>query len=201
MSENLDAIVIWMMFLRQYTGKSGKKQRFHLIVPAYRPMLIKDPLIFPTELYPFTIRGLVHNSRPLVWFDLPTIDNVPAGSFDLQHIGNLFNPPSEWRHAAAGVAGVATAGAGIMTAGALTVATAPAIGLLAGAIWLGGGGASMLAGAKAAERVDRMFERPNPRLIGHRQGGIPERNDFRSQPTTRRVSQNPSRGRRHGQHN
>ncbi|AEO70718.1 uncharacterized protein THITE_2132160 [Thermothielavioides terrestris NRRL 8126] len=66
-----------------FDTRSVKRARFHLIIPAYRPMLIIDPLIFPEELYPLTIRGLVHNSQPLVWFDLPTaapVVGVLAGS-------------------------------------------------------------------------------------------------------------------------
>ncbi|KAG7294410.1 hypothetical protein NEMBOFW57_004481 [Staphylotrichum longicolle] len=92
MSENLDAIVIWMLFLRRQLGDKLKKARFHLVIPAYRPMLVKDPLIFPEALYPLTIRGLVHNSKPLVWFGLPTIDGVPLHLLELHHIGNLSRP-------------------------------------------------------------------------------------------------------------
>ncbi|KAF2194015.1 hypothetical protein K469DRAFT_189668 [Zopfia rhizophila CBS 207.26] len=65
-SENLDALCLWMTFLRRYLDKHDKKVRFHLTIPAYRPMLIKDPLIFPEKLFPLTIQGLVHNSKEYV---------------------------------------------------------------------------------------------------------------------------------------
>ncbi|KAK3942412.1 hypothetical protein QBC46DRAFT_380160 [Diplogelasinospora grovesii] len=212
MSENLDAIVIWMLFLRRNLRKNAKEARFHLIVPAYRPTLIKDPLVFPGELYPFTIRGLVHNCKPLVWFDLPTIDDVPPHLFELRHIGNLSKPPSEWRKPAAAAAAVTTGGVGIAASAGLTMAAIPILGPLAplaGVICIGGTVASMMAAGERYDQVNQMFKRPAPRLLGQRrEGAAPEnsredeQDDFTYQPTTRRVSRRSRHGnnrRRRGQ--
>ncbi|KIW94570.1 uncharacterized protein Z519_04546 [Cladophialophora bantiana CBS 173.52] len=76
-SENLDPLCLWMAFLRQYIDEHDKKTRFHLIIPAYRPLVIKDPLIFPADLFPFTVQGLVHDSKAYVWLNLPTMTKPP----------------------------------------------------------------------------------------------------------------------------
>ncbi|KAL4931859.1 uncharacterized protein BDV17DRAFT_227441 [Aspergillus undulatus] len=80
LSANLDSIVVWMLFLRRHLAAKKKKVRFHLIIPAYRPMLVREPLAFPHEVYPLSIKGFIHDSKPYVWFNLPTIDDVPTNN-------------------------------------------------------------------------------------------------------------------------
>ncbi|KAK9622292.1 hypothetical protein V6Z98_006966 [Aspergillus fumigatus] len=158
MSENLDSLVVWMLFLRQHLGQKKKKTWFHLIIPAYRPMLIKEPLIFPEELYPLSITGYIHDSKPYVWFDLPTVDDVPSDQFDIRHIGNLSRPPSAWRDVA--VAGMTVGGpaltfGAVVGASALSAAAAP---IVAPAVMVAG-----LYGTFAARRA---FEGDTPRVLG-----------------------------------
>ncbi|KAK5651924.1 hypothetical protein OQA88_11583 [Cercophora sp. LCS_1] len=197
MSENLDALVTWMLFVRQRLPKKLVRARFHLVIPAYRPMLVKEPLIFPEALYPLTITGLVHNSKPLVWFDLPTVrDDVNPQLLELHHIGNLSCPPSQWQRPVAATAGVVTGGAGIAVAAVATVAAASFIGPLAGVIWLGGGGAAIAGGDAVSDQVARMFDSPAPRVLGWgaERAGVDreadEMNNFNIEPGTRRVSRN-----------
>ncbi|KID95150.1 hypothetical protein MAJ_08881, partial [Metarhizium majus ARSEF 297] len=71
MSENLDALVVWMRFMKETMSNQGTRVHIHLLVPAYRPMLIGEALTFPDCLLPLTIHGHIHNSKPYVWLNLP----------------------------------------------------------------------------------------------------------------------------------
>ncbi|KAF2455436.1 hypothetical protein BDY21DRAFT_350826 [Lineolata rhizophorae] len=74
MSENLDALSVWMRFLRVVFAERkrwGKSAIFHVLMPAYRPFVIKDPLAFCDKLQPLCLHGLVHNNAPNVRLNLP----------------------------------------------------------------------------------------------------------------------------------
>ncbi|ETS74398.1 hypothetical protein PFICI_14264 [Pestalotiopsis fici W106-1] len=79
-SNQLDAAIVYMLAAREYseraarnankTGKSKRKIRLHLLIPAYQPVLIKDPVRFPEALGDFMVHGKIHNSTPLVWINI-----------------------------------------------------------------------------------------------------------------------------------
>ncbi|KAI1840357.1 hypothetical protein JX265_000725 [Neoarthrinium moseri] len=80
-SNQLDAAVVFMLAARDYSeratrhgnklGKQHRRVKLHLLIPAYQAVVIKDPIRFPEALGDFTIHGKVHNSRPLVWINVP----------------------------------------------------------------------------------------------------------------------------------
>ncbi|KAH0536569.1 hypothetical protein FGG08_006577 [Glutinoglossum americanum] len=96
MSENLDALCTWMQFLRPLLARTiecGRDAVFHILIPAYRPLVVRAPLGFPEELRPLTIEGQIHSSAPRVWFNVP---NAEPGL--LQDVANLAQPPSQWQN-------------------------------------------------------------------------------------------------------
>ncbi|KAM3075324.1 hypothetical protein ACMFMG_007237 [Clarireedia jacksonii] len=102
MSENLHALCTWMLFMRKRLTKSGINARFHLLIPAYRPMVIRQSFVFPEELYPLTVHGHIHNSKEYVWLNLPTMQELSPDVFELSNIGNIASipkPPKLWEHA------------------------------------------------------------------------------------------------------
>ncbi|KAI9035886.1 uncharacterized protein KD926_002640 [Aspergillus affinis] len=129
LSENLDSLCAWMLFLRRHLNGKAAKARFYLVIPAYRPMLVKDPLEFPEELFPLTVRCDIHDSNPYVWLNLPTVDNLSSDLLHLDRIGNLARPPSEWEGPAVAAAALGTfllgAATTIALEGAISVAFPP----------------------------------------------------------------------------
>ncbi|KFA69093.1 hypothetical protein S40285_00069 [Stachybotrys chlorohalonatus IBT 40285] len=89
MSQNLDALVVWMRFVKKNMDKDGKKIHIHLLIPAYRPMVAGESLAFSADLMPLTIHGHVHSSMPYVWLNLPK----PSRRLQLINVGNLANVP------------------------------------------------------------------------------------------------------------
>jgi hypothetical protein len=82
-SENLDLLCLWMSYLRiaqkRYWAKRDdtklrKTLVFHLLIPAYRSLVIEDPLRFSEDLQPLFLHGMVHKGRPYVKLNLPGID-------------------------------------------------------------------------------------------------------------------------------
>jgi hypothetical protein len=74
MSENLDALCVWMQFVRMMFAKMRKAKDqpvFHILIPGYRPFAIPEPLAFPEALQPLCIHGLINNCRPYVQLNLP----------------------------------------------------------------------------------------------------------------------------------
>lgn len=79
-SNQLDAAVVFMLAAREYAeraarhaNKNGRQNRhikLHLLIPAYQPVLIKDPIRFPEALGDFVVHGKIHNSTPLVWINI-----------------------------------------------------------------------------------------------------------------------------------
>lgn len=77
MSENLDALCVWMRFIRimfTKTKELGKNTMFHILMPAYRPFVIEEPLVFSEVLQPLCIHGMIHNNMPYVQLNLPRAD-------------------------------------------------------------------------------------------------------------------------------
>lgn len=65
-SENLFALCIWIRFLRFILCESTKTKKpavevvFHILMPAYRPFEIQQPLKFSEQLQPLRIHGSSH---------------------------------------------------------------------------------------------------------------------------------------------
>ncbi|GIC92980.1 uncharacterized protein Aud_009459 [Aspergillus udagawae] len=161
LSDNLDSLCAWMLFLRQQLDEDGTQARFYILIPAYRPMVVKEPLDFPKQLFPLTVRGDIHDSKPYVWFNLPAIGNVSSDLLSLERIGNL-SSPNEWESLASVAAGVGTTWCGVLASYAVVAASGPlaplaAVGCFAGAI---------AAGRCAQEGVESMFASDGPRILG-----------------------------------
>lgn len=99
-SNQLDAAVVFMLAAREYaerTNRNGDKRKvnrrvkLHLLVPAYQPVLLKDPVRFPAALGDFAIHGKIHNSTPLVWMNVP-----PDQEANLVGIGRWQPPNQTW---------------------------------------------------------------------------------------------------------
>jgi len=76
-TNQLDSAVLYMKAVRtylnrlaEYDRKRGKPRpsvKLHLLIPAYRPLVMIDPVKFPNDLGDFEVHGKIHNSQPLVW--------------------------------------------------------------------------------------------------------------------------------------
>ncbi|KAI9372948.1 hypothetical protein BJX61DRAFT_412062 [Aspergillus egyptiacus] len=197
LSENLDSLVLWMLFLRRHMGQRNKEAWFHLIIPAYRPMLINEPVSFPEELYPLSITGYIHDSKPYVWFDLPNIDNVSPELLDIRHVGNLARPPSSWENAA--VAGTGLGGA-LLTLG-LTIGAAAASGPAAPLLAIPTCAAGLAGTMTGMFKVGGAFKDNSPRVLGQRRNtsgtlsaskvadsGVQNMEDVAIHSSTRKIS-------------
>jgi hypothetical protein len=76
-TNQLDSAVLYMKAVRAYLNqlavynkgwdKRPTSIKFHLLIPAYRPLVMIDPIKFPDDLGDFEVHGKIHNSHPLVW--------------------------------------------------------------------------------------------------------------------------------------
>lgn len=96
MSDNLDSIVAYMRFFRWYLNKKKKPKPavFHLLMPAYRTTVIRDPLEFP-DLGALVIHGEKPDENPYVWLNLPTLKDDP-GKIVLRGVRNMADGESTW---------------------------------------------------------------------------------------------------------
>ncbi|KAE8147229.1 hypothetical protein BDV25DRAFT_160801 [Aspergillus avenaceus] len=87
---DLDAMVAFMLSVRDvYSARHPRREPpfFHLLIPAYEPIIIPTPLLIPEKLHPFRIEGDIHRGNSLVWMNLPGVDEK-----FVQNIG-VFAPP------------------------------------------------------------------------------------------------------------
>ncbi|KAE8385107.1 hypothetical protein BDV23DRAFT_176520 [Aspergillus alliaceus] len=87
---DLDALVAFMSSVRDvYATRHPRRKQpfFHLVIPAYEPIIVPTPLLVPEKLHPFRIEGDIHRGTYLVWMNLPGVDESA-----IQNIG-LFQPP------------------------------------------------------------------------------------------------------------
>ncbi|PCD42228.1 hypothetical protein AU210_004758 [Fusarium oxysporum f. sp. radicis-cucumerinum] len=94
-SDNLDALVAFVRFIRKRLGKRANNAMFHLLIPSSRPMSIRDALEFP-DLGDLVIHGETHGGNNYVWVNLPTSDDYPANLL-LKHVENAVRGESEWK--------------------------------------------------------------------------------------------------------
>ncbi|OHE97151.1 hypothetical protein CORC01_07592 [Colletotrichum orchidophilum] len=148
-SQNLDALVIWMSFIKENMARQRKEIHIHLLIPAYRPMMTGESLAFPDKLMPLTIHGHIHNSMPYVWLNLPQ----PSRRLQLSGVGNLTdllrNEADNSNIPEVILGGVATAAAG-------AIAGIPA------AIAVG----SFFAGKANSGRIRPFVSDAHPRMLG-----------------------------------
>ncbi|KAL8399415.1 hypothetical protein RB596_008012 [Gaeumannomyces avenae] len=72
-------------------GKGRKPVRLHLLIPAYRHILILDPVRVPDDIGDFVMEGRIHDNRYLVVFNLPA-DHASRYTRD---VGTYRTPPRE----------------------------------------------------------------------------------------------------------
>jgi hypothetical protein len=128
---DLDTIFLLMLDNRMNLQNSneGRDVLFHLLIPAYKPLLIEPPLIIDSFLFPLEIKGHVHNSDKNVWLNLP---EVPEG-LDLPGIGNLARSEETKNGFAGLVAFSSTVGSMYLTGlglAAVEAAAVPVLGIL-----------------------------------------------------------------------
>ncbi|KAL6834740.1 hypothetical protein V8C40DRAFT_261432 [Trichoderma camerunense] len=92
-SDNLDTLCQFMQDIRtQLNAESdhGKSIVFHLLIPSWYRISIKEPLHFPESLQPFRVEGRRHKGSPLVAFNLPA---AHAGL--LNGVANVLDPKNQ----------------------------------------------------------------------------------------------------------
>ncbi|KAF9767826.1 hypothetical protein IL306_014946 [Fusarium sp. DS 682] len=94
-SDNLDALVAFVRFIRKRLGKRADNAMFHLLIPSSRPIAIRDALEFP-DLGDLVIHGESHGGSNYVWVNLPTYDDYPANLL-LKHVENAVRGESPWK--------------------------------------------------------------------------------------------------------
>ncbi|KAL2678543.1 hypothetical protein Neosp_009291 [[Neocosmospora] mangrovei] len=159
-SDNLDALVAWMMFIRQNLGRRSDTTVFHLLIPTWRPMFIDNALEFP-DLGALTIHGETHSSNNFVWFNLPTLEDYP-GNLLLKDVENVTREESEWKTAAT----VGTAVGGISASLAGTFALSVAFPLLTPLALVGALSAAGACSTIATTQVNKGLSREIPRVLG-----------------------------------
>ncbi|PVH68353.1 hypothetical protein DL98DRAFT_378513, partial [Cadophora sp. DSE1049] len=73
MCNSLDMLCVWMQFIRNAfvrNGKWGKRVVFHLLIPAYRSLVIKEPFKFSESLQPLRIHGFIAGGDSYVKMNL-----------------------------------------------------------------------------------------------------------------------------------
>ncbi|KAL4726572.1 hypothetical protein ACLX1H_005459 [Fusarium chlamydosporum] len=94
-SDNLDALVAYVRFIRKRLGRRANSAMFHVLIPSSRPIAIRDALEFP-DLGDLAIHGETHNGNNYVWMNLPSYDDYPANLL-LKHVENAIRGDSPWK--------------------------------------------------------------------------------------------------------
>jgi hypothetical protein len=139
-SDNLDHMCLFMREVRQQLvardPQRGEAMVFHLLIPSWAKLCIKEPLHFPDDLYPLQIEGVTHGGKAQVELNLTA---APRGL--LHGVANGLDPDN-WDMIASGTstAVVLTTAGGVNGACmglALGVASLTGIGVLAPLIFFG----------------------------------------------------------------
>jgi hypothetical protein len=169
-SDNLDKIVLAMRAAREETQQRNESEDdivFHLLIPAWSRVQIKEPLHFSDDLQPLRVEGLKHQGKELVQMNLPA---APKGL--LVDVANVLDPNS------ANLAADVSMGATWMVGGsavngacaALGVAAATATGLgplMVIGVWWGTCIPSLVYGAPVVlETVHDAIREDPPRILG-----------------------------------
>ncbi|KAL4901078.1 hypothetical protein BDW74DRAFT_160703 [Aspergillus multicolor] len=151
--------------------KRGKAMIFHLLIPSWSKLQIKEPLHFPEDLYPLQIEGLKHKGKDQVELNLPA---APAGL--LHGVSNVLDA-NNWNTIARGTS-VAVTGPtvgwginGACLALGVGVGTVTGLGvLLAVPIWWTAASYTMVPAAEAIDNTiyDALCEE-DPRVLGSKE--------------------------------
>ncbi|RDW63071.1 uncharacterized protein DSM5745_10182 [Aspergillus mulundensis] len=77
--------------VQQGRGPHGRTATFHLLIPAYKPLVVDYPITFHEGLLPLTITGQRHREADLVWLDIWRAGELEG--LNLRCVGNL--PPRD----------------------------------------------------------------------------------------------------------
>lgn len=126
------------------TTDYGHAAVFHLIIPAYYPLVIDRPVTFAQELLPLVITGVRHRGTDLVWFALrQRLEGLHLNHVSiLRESGNWAIEGGVW-----GSFGSCFGMAGCATASIAFPPCAPVAGTLAATFYAAGVGSSLAAGA------------------------------------------------------
>ncbi|KAF6827221.1 hypothetical protein CMUS01_09105 [Colletotrichum musicola] len=98
-SDDLDCLCALMKEARQALPNRPSPVIFHLLMPAWYKIEVKEPLHFPDELQPLGVVGMRHDGSPLVTFNLPVAQpGLLDGIFNVPEIagGATFLEASFW---------------------------------------------------------------------------------------------------------
>ncbi|KAL4740435.1 hypothetical protein BDV11DRAFT_185495 [Aspergillus similis] len=173
--DDLDHACLFMREVRQKLRAKdevrGKGIKFHLLIPSWSKLQIKEPLHFPEDLYPLQIEGLKHSGRGQVELNLPA---APAGL--LHGISNVLDP-NNWNTIAGGTSVAVTLPAvgwgvnGLCLALSLGVGTFTGVGpLLAMPLWMGTAPFAMGKSAPViGETIYDALCEEDPRVLGSKE--------------------------------
>ncbi|KAK4079959.1 hypothetical protein Trihar35433_1064 [Trichoderma harzianum] len=116
------------------TTEYGRAAIFHLIIPAYCPLMIDHPIEFAYGLLPMVVTGGRHRGTDLVWFNL----KWATEQLTLNYIGKLpekLNPV--YLTGAGGIMGCVFGLLGSCTAGAIFPPFAPIVASIAPSLTVG----------------------------------------------------------------
>ncbi|RFN54754.1 hypothetical protein FIE12Z_988 [Fusarium flagelliforme] len=181
-SDNLDALVAYVRFIRKRLGRRASSAMFHILIPSSRPIAIRDAIDFP-DIGDLAIHGETHNGNNYVWMNFPNQEDYPS-TLVLRHVENAIRRDSPWKTTAtvstsligltASLAGAAfnlrVKGApfpSIKTFGVAAVATTIARRVRGAEYFpLAILGAGTFATTIAAFGINRILSSRNPRVIG-----------------------------------
>lgn len=164
-SDNLDQLCRFML---QHREDVGPDVTFHLLIPAWSPVTITEPLHFPEGLGSLSVEGLSHKGRAYVSLNLPA---APVGL--LHGVANVVDPTGANGTAAlvAGAVTLPTVGWGINGAclafGVGVASLTPLGPLLAIPIWCGTAVPAMMAAAPAIQStIYESLREDRARILG-----------------------------------
>ncbi|KAJ5755545.1 hypothetical protein N7533_005088 [Penicillium manginii] len=173
--DDLDHVCLFMREVRQKLlakdEKRGKGIIFHLVIPSWSKLQVKEPLHFPEDLYPLQIEGLKHCGKNQVELNLPA---APAGL--LHGVSNVLDPQN-WNTIAGGASVAVTLPAvgwgvnGVCLAVSLGVGTLTGVGpLLAMPLWMGSASFCMSKSAPYIhENIHDALREEDPRVLGSKE--------------------------------
>lgn len=173
-SDDLDTLCQYMQAVRTQLNTETECEKnviFHLLIPSWYRLSIKEPLHFSDSLQPLRVEGQKHKGKPLVEFNLPA---APARL--LNGVANILDPNNQNAMAAGVSATVTTTAVGWGVNGACLAA---GIGLgivtglgpfIAAPIWIGTAMPTMAAVAPALhEAIYDALSEEAPRILGSNQ--------------------------------
>lgn len=125
--------------------ETGRAALFHLLVPAYEPIVVKDPVEFHPDMCPLDICGQKHRGVELVWFRFR--QHPDRGTVTVSHIGQL---PNSYLDANMYIAGGLIAGCSGMVAAGIGAMIFPPLAPAMELLFFGSNGLGLVTGWGAA---------------------------------------------------